>query len=488
MTLLYPFFLLLILFSSCHRAPSDQSDQIVSMQLIDKNGFTETISIKDRLTPYQSVDFLSPQPYQKVLRVYGRNTAGQSSSKISSYHPNGHIWQLLDVVDGRAHGTYLEWYANGQLRIQSSIIEGLADINDLAQTSWVFDGTSQVWDEQGNLLAKIHYSKGLLHAPSVYYHANGQISQLIPYDQDNIHGESMTYDIEGNILEKIPYTQGQKQGTARGYWSAEIKSRLQNSGTQQNRPFEALSAPASSPTLSGMVSSAGDGQPLLSSQSTSKSSTFLGTGVLQPALEAYEEIYDKGLLLSATYYDPLGGKIGEIVNGNGMKPEFEQERLAMRMEFQKGVQQGLVEEYLPDNSLHCSYHILDGKKHGEEWEYYPSSTTPKLNLQWHEDQIEGQVKTWYENGTLESQREIHQQKKQGLCFAWYKNGDIMLVEEYANDLLIKGSYFKKGDKKVVSKIEDGNGSATLYTSEGIFWKKIPYEKGRPMLHDDSTAR
>ena len=37
-------------------------------------------------------------------------------------------------------------------------------------------------------------------------------------------------------------------------------SRLQNSSTQQNRSFEALCAPASSPTLSGMVSSAGDGQ------------------------------------------------------------------------------------------------------------------------------------------------------------------------------------------------------------------------------------
>jgi len=427
---LLPLLLVIALFSSCQRQNPDQSDQIVSMQLIDRNGFTETISIKDRLAPYQSIDFLSPQPYQKVLRVYGRNTQGKSQSKISSYHSNGHIWQLLEVVDGRAHGTYQEWYANGQQRIHAHVIEGLADINDLAQTSWIFHEKSQVWDEQGNAIAEIHYDKGLLHGLSTYYHPNGQISQIIPYDQGNIHGVSLSFDEEGRTLETILFVQGQKQGSASGNWSETAK--------------------------------------------------------------AYEEVYDKGLLLSGIYYNPQGEKSGEIIQGNGIKPLFQNGRLASTMEFQKGVQQGLVEEYFPNGELHCSYHIANEKKQGEEWEYYPASTKanpkPKLNLHWHEDQIEGQVKTWYENGTLESQREIHQQKKQGLSFAWYKNGDIMMVEDYANDLLIKGSYFKKGDKKPISKIEDGKGLATLFTSEGIFWKKIPYEKGKPQLHDESNAR
>ncbi len=426
MTQIYSFLFILLVTASCHRTPADQSDQIVSMQLIDKNGFSETISIKDRLAPYQSIDFLTPQPYQKVLRVYGRNALGQSSSRITSYHPNGHVWQSLEVVDGRAHGTYREWYPNGQLRIESHIMEGLADINDLAQTSWVFDKKSQVWDDQGNVIAEIYYDKGLLHRPSIYYHQNGQISQIIPYEKGEIHGESIAYDENGRVLETIPYVRGKKHGIARGSWS--------------------------------------------------------------PTLLAYEETYNNDLLLSAVYRDPSGEKIGEIVDGNGMKPLFKQGLLASRIEFQQGVQQGIVKEYSPDGSLTCSYHVLDGKKHGEEWEYYPSSTTPKLNLHWHEDQIEGQVKTWYENGILESQREIHQQKKQGLCFGWYKNGDIMLAEEYANDLLIKGSYFKKGDKKPISKIEEGNGLATLYTSEGIFWKKIPYEKGRPSLDDDLNQK
>ncbi len=426
----FPLLSLIVLFSSCQKQLHDQSDQIVSMQLIDRNGFTETISIKDRLTPYQSIDFLAPQPYQKVLRVYGRSPQGKSMSKISSYHSNGHIWQLLEVVDGRAHGSYQEWYANGQQKIHAYVMEGIADINDLAETSWVFHEMSQVWDEQGKPIANIHYDKGLLHGLSVYYHPNGQISQTVPYNQGNIHGESLSLDEEGRVLERIPFVQGQKHGAASGNWSESAK--------------------------------------------------------------AYDEFSDKGLLLSGAYYDPQGEKCGEITEGNGIKPLFQNGRLFSRLEYQKGIQQGLVKEYFPNGGLRCSYYIFNGKKQGEEWEYYPASTQekpkPKLNLHWHEDQIEGQVKTWYENGALESQREVHQQKKQGLSFAWYKNGDIMMVEDYANDLLIKGSYFKKGDKKPVSKIENGKGLATLFTSEGIFWKKISYEKGKPQLHDDSNAR
>src|SRR5580693_7742726 len=109
--------LLTLLLSSCCKRCQDKSDVMVSMQTIDRNGFTETISNRERLSSYHTTDFMQPQPYQKVLRVYGRNTAGQSSSKITSYHDNGQLWQYLEVVDGRSHGKYSEWYSNGKQKI-----------------------------------------------------------------------------------------------------------------------------------------------------------------------------------------------------------------------------------------------------------------------------------------------------------------------------------------------------------------------------------
>lgn len=419
-------FCALILLWSC-RSQTSKSDTIVSMQIIDRNGFTETISNKDRLNSFQTLDFRTSQPYKKVLRVYGRNTLGQSTSKITSYHDNGLLCQYLEVVDGRAHGLYQEWYSNGKMKLEAHLIEGVADIHELAQATWVFEGEAKTWNEQGELIAEFFYVKGLLHTPARYYFPNGKLEKIIPYDQGEVHGSVQVFDENGAVMEEIPYVKGNKQGKALVYWS----------------PGQLLS----------------------------------------------QEIYENGYLVRASYFDVSHHKVAEIENGKGKLAVFKNEHLESLIEYKSGIPQGEVQVFYPNGSLHITYITQNGKKHGEEWEYYPlqedQQLQPKLCLHWHEDRIEGQVKTWYPNGQIESQREINGNKKQGLFFAWYKNGDLMLVEEYENDLLLKGSYYKRGDKKAVSKIDSGKGIATLYTNDGIFLRKTSYEKGKPSLNDNT---
>ena len=60
---------------------------------------------------------------------------------------------------------------------------------------------------------------------------------------------------------------------------------------------------------------------------------------------------------------------------------------------------------------------------------------------------------------------------------------FMLMEEYQRGRLWKGSYFKKGDKQPISRIEEGRGIATLHHGEGHFLRKTSYEKGMPILHE-----
>ena len=100
-------------------------------------------------------------------------------------------------------------------------------------------------------------------------------------------------------------------------------------------------------------------------------------------------------------------------------------------------------------------------------------------LTWHEGILQGPMKTWYENGQLESQRELCDNQKQGLLTAWYKKGDLMLVEEYEDDKLLKGEYYRLGEKVPASQVEKGKGIATLFNPEGNFSKKIPYQEGKP---------
>lgn len=423
---------ILLLLSLCflcscgHKAPTDQSQTIISMQLVDRNGFTETISNKDRLKNFQATNFDSPQPYQKVLRVYGRNLAGQSISKITSYHDNGHIWQSLDVVDGRAHGAYREWYPNAQIKIEAPVIEGSPDINAIAQSTWIFDGLSRVYDEEGNLIAQIPYEKGLLHTDSLYFYSNGRLQKQVPYEKGLTHGTVQVFDSEGILLEETPYVHDEKHGISLGYWNPDEKM--------------------------------------------------------------FEEEYNLGILLNASYYDNKGNCVALVKDKEGKQASFKEGYLYSLMKIHEGRPEGELQIFHPSGVLYRSLAMLEGKKEGEEWEYYPSQPgdplRPKISLHWHDDKIQGQVKTWYPNGQIESQREISNNKKQGLCFAWYKSGDLMLIEEYEYDRLVKGSYYKKGDKAAVSKIDSGKGTATLYSSDGILLRKISYDKGLPQLKDE----
>lgn len=419
---LVPLVLLLFLASCASRNSQSDPNEIVSIQVLDRNGFSETISNKDRLSSYKNVDFLTAQPYQKVLRVFGKDTEGKSRSKITSYHSNGQIWQYLEVSNGRAHGIYREWHENGTLRIEATVIEGLADISEMAQASWLFEGKSSVFDEQGRPIAVISYEKGSLHGTALYYYSSGQLQKTIPYDHDKIEGSIVLYDPEGKKLEEIPFSKGFRNGSATAYWKE---------------------------------------------------------GVVK-----YRELWKEGLLFEGSYYKPDGSLVAKIEHGEGFKAVFENEKLYSLIEHHKGTLEGTVKIFSPDESLHCTYVMKEGKKHGEELEYYPckqkGETRPKLSLFWQEDSLQGLVKTWYESGAVESEREMSNNKKHGLSFAYYKDGSLMLMEEYQNGRLMKGSYFKRGEKQPVSTIDCGSGICNLFDSEGHFLRRIEYDRGSPI--------
>jgi antitoxin component YwqK of YwqJK toxin-antitoxin module len=428
MSRLFLLLLLSLLYSCSSKTSSSQGDAVMSMQIVDRNGFTETISNKERIASFDRTDFLTPQPFQKVLRVYGKSGAGQTLSKITSYHENGQLWQYLEAVDGRAHGIYREWFPNGVQKVEACLAEGVADIHDLAQATWVFQGNCTVWNEQAAKVAEFYYEKGLLDTPARYYFADGALQKIIPYSQGDIEGVVQAFDQEGHVIEEVPYRGGEKQGKATAYWSKEC-------------------------------------------------------------LRA-TELFDQGRLIEASYFNPSGLLVAEVKDSRGKQAEFNGEILSALFSVENGVIEGKVEQFSPIGTLHSSYILKDGKKEGEEWEYYPSEKAEepkaKLCVHWNDDKIQGQVRTWYPNGKIESQREIHANKKQGVSLAWYKNGDLMLHEQYENELLVKGSYYKPGDKQAVSKVDAGKGLATLYTSDGIFLKKVSYEKGKPIPNHSSV--
>ena len=409
----------LLFIVSCTHQQQDKPD-LVSIQIIDRNGFAETMSTKDRLVRYQHVSFSDPQPYQKVLRVFAKNAEGKSPSTMTSYHDNGYIKQSLEILDGRAHGLYREWHANGMLKMELYVIEGIADLSEDACRSWIFEGTNRIFNEQGSCIAEIHYDKGLLQGTSTYFDADGHLLKEIPYECDKLHGTQRTFNSQGTLIASLSYIQELREGES--FLCAE------------------------------------DG-------------TLLA-----------QEQFVQDLLQEGRYYTMKGELIAAIHDGYGQRAEFENEQLVRKVSYEQGLPEGLVECYTPDGFLHIVFSQHEGKKHGEEIEYYPKEPLQqKLLVTWSHDTLQGPVKTWFSDGTQESQKELYQNKKNGLSLAWYRNGDLMLQEEYENDQLLSGSYYKKGDKKPISRIIQGKGTASLYDSEGYFLRKIPYEKGYPIL-------
>lgn len=416
--LLLMFVTLLTILPSAKRGPKPLS--LISIHIVDRNGFTETISSKDRLSKFQNVDFLKSQPYQKVLRIFSRNKKGDAFSIITTYHPNGNIKQYLDVVNARANGTYREWHANGQPSVAATVIGGAADITHVAEQSWIFDQTSLAWNEDGGLIASIQYCQGELQGPSIYYHSSGNIWKIIPYDKNEINGDLKIYLDTGALLQQTAFYKGVKHGSSLRYWP-------------------------------------------------------------QGQIAAQEE-YLQGKLEKGCYFSQQGELISEVNQGFGFRAVFGKENPVELQEYKRGILEGEVKVFNKTGQIIRIFRLKNGMKHGEEMNYYEtpcSPLQPKLSVHWYEGKIQGLVKSWYPNGVLESQKEMSNNTKNGFLRAWYTDGNMMLIEQYDTNKIIKGDYFKKGEKSPISQIVNGKGTATIFDSEGHFIQKIQYNNGKP---------
>lgn len=414
-------FLALLLLTSCS-AYRGGEPELVSINLIDREGMSETITNDERLKRYTSVDFLTPQPYLKVLRVYKNKQTSLIPAYVTSYHPNGQLKQYLEVVNGRAFGPYREWYSNGVQKLEAQVMGGIADVTTEAEKSWLFDGISQVWNEEGGLMATIPYDKGELSGVSTYYHPNGAVAKLLPYESGRLSGVYQSFREDGLLLLRAEYANGHLNGTLQAFW--------------------------------------------------------------ENGSSAYEEIYCNERLLSGFYFDQEGNCVSQVEEGKGWRA-FGTEGGWEFQEFRGGNLEGEVRLLNAQGFLLRSYFVKNGLKNGQEIIYYTptnnnrAESQPKVAITWVDSRIHGLVKTWYEEGGQESQREMSRNVKNGLLTAWYKDGNLMLIEEYDTGKLIKGKYYRKSEKHPISKVIGGRGLATLFDGDGTFLRKISYNNGSP---------
>lgn len=396
-----------------------------SVHIIDRNGFSETISNKERLNQFQNVNFLSSQPYQKVLRIYARDSKGNIRSVVNTYHENGNPKQFLEILNARASGNYCEWHENGNTSLMAKVIGGMADVTSMAEKTWLFDGPSYAWDEEEHQIAEINYSQGSLEGMTTYFHPNSQIWKRIPYAKNQLEGTAEMFRSNGELLQQISYFQGERHGPSVRYW---------------------------------------EGQQLAS----------------------YED-YCRGKLENGQYFDKQGNLLAEVKHGAGYRAIFGKENIQELQEFIDGSLEGEVKVFNQEGRLKRIYHVKNGIKHGEEVEYYDrffassAHPQPKLSFYWYEGKIQGMVKTWYSTGVLESQKEMSNNVRNGVLTAWYRDGNLMMIEEYDNDKLMRGDYFKREERVPASQLIEGKGIVTIFDADGHFVQRISYLNGKPEI-------
>jgi antitoxin component YwqK of YwqJK toxin-antitoxin module len=391
--------------------------ELATINIIDQNGVSETISNEDRLAQYSNVDFLCSQPYRKVLRVFKRDEQGNIAACVTSYYPNGQIQQYLDIVNGRACGEYRSWHENGVVKIETTVIGGEADLTTGAEQSWLFDGTARAWDDKGVLQGEFCYNKGKIEGDALYFHANGELWKKTPMVNGLREGVEEVFLSNGAPLQSTTYCRNEKDGSSIRYWSGENI--------------------------------------------------------------AADECYSRGKLISGLYYDQCGQKIAEVCDGNGVKAIFGKEHVKEFHEYRNGLQEGFIKELDLNGECTKLCHIKNDQKNGEEIEYFPGTSQPQLSITWSDGKIHGVCRTYYRNGNVECQREMALNKKNGILTAWYSDGSMMMIEEYDQDKLAKGEYYKRGEYFPVSTIHDGKGTGTFYDSEGVFLRRVAYVNGKP---------
>jgi antitoxin component YwqK of YwqJK toxin-antitoxin module len=409
------FFLIFIFFSSC--VQRHVSNDLVCVKILDRNGVSETVSIPERIKNYKNVDFTSAQPYRKVMRVFSKDITGQTSSIITTYHANGVLWQYVEGKQNRACGSYKEWHQNGSLKIDAYVVGGPFDLTISAQSEWLFDNVCKVWDENGKLIAEMTYQHGELEGLSNYYYPSGKVKKTVPYHCNKICGDVFCFKENGQMILKETYNNDKKDSLSIAYWGADLIQKI--------------------------------------------------------------ETYNEGLLDEGQYFNMQKELISEVKNGFGKKAIFKNDYLHKFVEYKNGKAEGKIEVFSKNGILKNEYFLIGGKRNGEEIKYYLNRRhCKKLSVNWKNDVLFGPVKTWYSNGNEESQKEMRQNKKNGMAYAWYKDKTLMFVEEYEDDVLKEGTYYKNND--VISRVIDGNGVAVLFDENGILLKKVKYKMGSPV--------
>ena len=409
----------------------------------DKNGnlsiYTYAIDGKNTDKGYYSDGKLA---YIKELKIV-KGEAPIQNGKYIEYYKNGQIKVQGYYKEGKRDGEFKAFlrnsknagsifYKNGKI-IKSTLINSMKDnasFSVLTDINYNSNSHEIVTDEFPNGLLKQYFTfnkDGLLDGESRQYYEEGDIKSISPFKNNVADGTFISYYQNGNIKEKHTYKNGNEEGEGIFYYE---NGKLEEKYFMKNGK---LDGEAVNYFEDGKIKNKAifkDGVTLeeeIYKDNEIRKNTFKNGEVIQ------QDIYSKNKILKAKKFLLENGKmkiISYYENGN------KEEEVFVINELFDG--EALV--YYPSGKLKEKDFFKNGKRDGEAIIYYENGNVKQKSL-FKNDKREGDLFMYYPSGKLRQIEKFINGKEDGEVIEYYESGVIKEKAYFINGKQEKEHFF-----------------------------------------------
>jgi len=397
------------------------------------------------------------------LFIYTYAIDGKNTDK--GYYSDGKLAYIkeLKIVKGEApiqNGKYIEYYKNGQIKVQGYYKEGKRDgefkaflrngksagsviykdgkiikstlinsMKDNASFSILTDINSSsnshevVTDEFSNGLLKQYFTfnkDGLLDGDSRQYYEEGDIKSISPFKNNIANGTFISYYQNGNIKEKHTYKNGNEEGEGIFYYE---NGKLEEKYFMKNGK---LDGEAVNYFEDGKIKNKAifkDGVTLeeeIYKDNEIRKNTFKNEEIVQ------QDIYSKNKILKAKKFFLENRKmkiISYYENGNKEEEVFVINELF----------DGEAFKYYPSGKLRNKSFFKDGKREGESLTYYENGKL-KTKILYKNGVRNGEAAEYYESGIIKQKAYFINDKLEKEDLYYDEKGNLTKTEIYKNGI------------------------------------------------------
>jgi antitoxin component YwqK of YwqJK toxin-antitoxin module len=217
---------------------------------------------------------LQGDPPPKGTHVVCVRADGMNDGPEAWWDDKGHLLQVSGEKEGRQHGGFLAFYAdgkkhragayragneagtlttwwpNGKVQLDEHFVDGRADGAQTAYTqdgkvveTWTLKmgtGTMKYWDDDGHKKEETAYVDGRANGPSVSYYPSGKVQTREAFVDGDADGDETDYYENGQIREKGTYHRGTQIGDWATYDDKGAQTGLTRRDGQGDELFEIL--------------------------------------------------------------------------------------------------------------------------------------------------------------------------------------------------------------------------------------------------------